>query len=225
MSPNHFDQASRYAVKLDPKGFLHWLLEAVMARLHFHGWLDTRTIPFPGHAERTCDTVAELIDQVTSLAWAVVVEFQSEPDADLFGRLLEYLGRLWRELRPTGQPGHRFQVVAAVVNLTGTGRTSREMALSPRLRTVLDVREINLHEQDAAPLLEAIAAGRHTRALLPWIPLLRGGSAAGIMERWKEVAAMERDSRRRGDYAGLAIVLADLVDTRPAWKKPWRDGT
>ena len=39
------------------------------------------------------------------------------------------------------------------------------------------------------------------------------------MERWKEIAAAERDSRRRGDYAGLAIVLADLVDARPAWKK------
>jgi hypothetical protein len=219
MPQNHFDQASRYLAKLDPLGFLHWLLEAGTARLPFRGWLDTRTIPFPGHPERVCDTVAELIDEAAFLYWALVIEFQTEPDAELFGRLLEYLGRLWRELRPTGYADQRFQVVAAVVNLTGSGATSREMTLPPRLRTLLQVQEINLAEQEAAPLLTAIAAGHHSRALLPWIPLLRGGTQPGIIEHWQEIAATEPDARRRGDYAGLAIVLADLVDARPVWKK------
>jgi hypothetical protein len=48
MSPNRFDQASRYAAKLDAVGFLGWLLREDAAELRFRLWLDTRTLPFPG---------------------------------------------------------------------------------------------------------------------------------------------------------------------------------
>jgi hypothetical protein len=123
--PNHFDQASRYVAKLDPVGFLRWLCGEETGQHHFRRWLDTRTIPFPGHPERTCDTVAEVLDESTCL-WAFVLEFQTKPDAQMFGRLLEYLGRLWRELRPNGEE-KPYHVAAAVVNLTGQGHTSQEM--------------------------------------------------------------------------------------------------
>jgi hypothetical protein len=103
MTPNPFDQGARYVAKLDPPGFLHWLVRALTSPLEFHGWLDSRSIPFPGDPERICDTVAAIADTTSPGAWwALPLEFQTRPDVELFGRLLEYLGRLWRELRPPG---------------------------------------------------------------------------------------------------------------------------
>jgi hypothetical protein len=141
MTPNPYDQAARYAAKLDAPAFLGWLLGPRAAR--FVGWLDTRTIPFPGEPDRTCDTVAGLAETADpSRRWALPIEFQGRPDADLFGRLLEYLGRLWRELRPPDLPDGRYAVGAVVVNLTGLGRTSRTMRLGRTgVRTSLEVAE------------------------------------------------------------------------------------
>ena len=55
-----YDQAARYCARLDPIGFLRWLLPRLDPALLFHCWLDTRTVPFPGAPDRTCDTVADL---------------------------------------------------------------------------------------------------------------------------------------------------------------------
>ena len=90
-----FDQAARYTAKLDPPAFLRWLLPGLDVMLAFQGWLDTRTLPFPGDRDRTCDTVAEMLDAAhLSRLWALIVEFQSEPDAEILERLLEYMVRL-----------------------------------------------------------------------------------------------------------------------------------
>ena len=51
------------------------------------------------------------------------MEFQTEPDPDMFGRMMKQCGDLWMELRPDENPGSRYQVAAGVVNLTG-GETS-----------------------------------------------------------------------------------------------------
>src|SRR4029079_6159957 len=107
-------------------------------------WLDTRTLPFPGEPERTCDTVAALVDKTDPDAFlALPIEVETTPGNDLFGRLLEYLARVWRELRPTEDiPDAHYQVVAAVVTLTGIGRTSRTMELKQTgLRTCMQVAE------------------------------------------------------------------------------------
>jgi hypothetical protein len=219
MPPNRFDQASRYAAKLDAVGFLCWLLREDAAELRFRLWLDTRTLPFPGDPERTCDTVAWLGDADPAVEWAVPVEFCLEPDGELFGRFLVYLGQLWLEKRPTDAGGERFAVGAVVVNLTGRGRTSRNMSLRQTgVRTNLEVGERNLCDEDAAALLDAIAAGRASRCLLPWIPLMRGGEEPGIIQRWIELASQETDSRRRGDYGGLALVFAEAAKRLPIWK-------
>src|SRR5437667_9962233 len=114
------DQAARYTAKLDPPGFFHWLLAGLDPALLFQRWLDTRTIPFPGEPDRVCDTVAELFSTHEPITlWAMPIEFQRKPLADMFGRILEYLARLWLELRPPGQPCGRYGLVAAGVNLTG----------------------------------------------------------------------------------------------------------
>jgi hypothetical protein len=221
MTPNVFDQAARYAAKLDPLAFLLWLLPRLAAAARFVGWLDTRTVPYPGDPDRTCDTVAGLAEVTDPpRRWALPIEFQSRPDAALFGRLLEYLARLWLELRPPELPDGRYEVGAAVVNLTGVGRTSREMRLGRTgVRTCLAVVERNLAEEDAAATLAGIEAGRLGRGLLPWIPLLHGGAEAGIIAQWKDLAAAEPDMRRRADYGGLALVFAELAGCWLAWKR------
>ncbi len=97
MPINRYDQASRYGSKLDESGFLCRLLWEGPVALRYRGWLDTRTVPFPGDPERVCDTVAWLGDADPALEWAVPVEFCLTPDATFFGRLLVYLGFLWLE--------------------------------------------------------------------------------------------------------------------------------
>jgi hypothetical protein len=165
MTGNPFDQGARYTAKLDPPGFLRWLLPALAPSMAFHDWLDTRSIPFPGHSDRICDTVAAIREAMRPpVWWAVPVEFQTRPDALLIGRLLEYLGSSWRELRPPSRGSGRFQVVAAVVNLTGTGDTSSDIVLGATgLRTCLGAGERNLRDEDAAAPLAGTAAGHIAR--------------------------------------------------------------
>ncbi len=224
MPPNRFDQACRYAAKLDAVGFLCWLLRESAEELRFRTWLDTRTLPFPGDPERTCDTVAWLADADAAIEWAVPVEFALEPSGEFFGRLLVYLGQLWLEKRPTTAGGERFSVGAVVVNLTGRGHASATMSLRRTgIRTSLEVVERNLCDEDAAGLLDAIADGRTSNCMLPWIPLMHGGDEAGIIQRWIELASQEADSRRRGDYGGLALVFAEAAKRLPVWKEALKE--
>jgi hypothetical protein len=224
MSRNRFDQASRYTAKMDPTGFSAWLLGVPALPLPFVGWLDTRTLPFPGDPERTCDTVACLDDGSRSAPWAVAIEFCLTPDPTLFGRLLVYLGQLWLERRPGQEEVGRYQIAAVVVNLTGTGATSRDMRLPPTiLRTCLEVVERNLATEDGAALLEQIASDRAFRCLLPWIPLMRGGDELAILNGWKELAAAEADPQRRGDYGGLALVFAEAAGRQVLWKEALKE--
>src|SRR5215813_13863992 len=217
MARNVYDQAARYAAKLDPVGFLRWLLRG--ASLNFHGWLDARRLPFPGEADRICDTVACLEDPaVPGMLWAVPVEFALEPEADLFGRLLSYLGLLWLEMRPTQERGSRYNVSAPVINLTGHGHTSRDMSLAG-MRTFLQVEERDLAGEDAASILAGIASGGVARCLLSLVPLMQGGAEAGIIQQWVQLASAEPDARRRGDYAGLALVFAEAASCRPVWQQ------
>jgi hypothetical protein len=217
MARNFFDQASRYAAKLDPPGFLSWLLG--VPSVAFRGWLDTRRIPFPGETDRTCDTVAHLDDPARpGTAWAAVVEFQIEPRADLTFRLLIYLGQLGLEERPAD--GQRFEVGAIVVNLTGAGQTSCSMQYGgTAMVTRLGVAECDMGREKAADVLAGIEAGRLTRCLLPWVPLMHGGAEPGIIHKWLDLARAEPDDRRRGDFGGLALVFAEAADRSDVWKQ------
>jgi hypothetical protein len=223
MPANRYDQASRYGAKLDPAGLLAWLLPEAPADVRFRAWLDTRTLPWPGDPERTCDTVAHLGDADAAVHWAVPVEFSLEPDGLMFGRLLVYLGQLWREQRPLPEPGQHYQLGAVVVNLTGRGRSSRDFALRQTgLRTCLQVVERNLADEDAAAILAGIAAGAIARCLLPWVPLMRGGVESAMLAQWVALAGAELDAKRRADYGGLALVFAEAADRRPVWKEALR---
>ena len=54
----HFDQTARYAAKIDPPGFFHWLFGPAASLLTFREWLDTRRLALPGDPDRTGDLVA-----------------------------------------------------------------------------------------------------------------------------------------------------------------------
>src|SRR5262249_29249839 len=153
--------------------------------LRFQGWLDTRTLPFPGITDRTSDTVAELIGALPeALRWALVTEFQTEPDAEILDRLLDYLARLRLALRYGPLPHPQYQVLGAFVSLAGAPQPDAlTMALPglsvPSLR--LQVATRTLRGEDARMSLEQIASGSTWRGLLCWISLMRGGSEPGII--------------------------------------------
>jgi hypothetical protein len=225
MAQNPFDQGCRYLVKMEPVGMLLWLLRLRPEQVHFHGWLDTRRLSFPGEPDRICDTVAFLEDVARGgVPWAVPVEFQIEPDALMFGRLLGYLGSVWVELKPSAERGDRFQVGAVVVNLTGQGSTAREMDWPEAgLSTRLGVVERNLAQEEAGAVLAAVGAGEVSRVVLPFVPLMQGGGEAAIIQEWVRLASAEPDGRRRADYGGLALVFAEAAGCREAWKHALRE--
>lgn len=220
MAQNDYDQASRFLAKVDPSGMIGWLLGLPPSGFRFVRWLDTRGIAFPGEPDSVRDTVAHVEDvQRGQVPWAIVLEFQYQPDPLMFGRLLVYDGGVWLERKPTGLTGDRFELGAIMVNLTGRGNAARRSEWPEAgLLTALIPREINLSQQDAALTLDGVEAGTIARVVLPFIPLMTGGDDPSIMQRWTVLASAEPDERRRGDYGGLALVFAELAQCRPAWK-------
>lgn len=205
---------------------LAWLLGIAPNLFAFMRWIDARRLPFPGNPDRICDTVAhvERLDD-SHRPWAVVAEFNIEPDALMFGRMFAYLGMLWMEEKPSLERGDRFHLGAIQVNLTGTGNCSRQFHWPDAgMNTDLLVRERNLSTFDAAEVLQSIAEGRSPRGVLPWIPLMQHGRESGIIERWKELATGEPNSQRRADFGGLVLVFAEAANCWETWKialKEW----
>lgn len=220
-APNHFDQAARFAARLEPADFLAWALGVAPDAFAFEGWLDTQTVPFPGEPERRCDTVARLSrrDQLRP-PWLVVAEFQLEPDPDMALRLFEYAARLARELRPFPErPRDRFEAGGVVLNLTGRGNSIRTMDWpAAKMHWNLGFPERNLKDESADALLDAVAARRHSAALLPWAALMRGGDATTTIQEWKRLASAVPDGRRRSELGGLALILSEAAGRRPAWE-------
>src|SRR6185437_5500518 len=218
-----FDQASHYALKSDPSAFFLWRMRRFVDRFTFLGWLDTTTLAFPGEPDRICDTVAEFAPRDGEGPRRLLdVESQSEPHGDILERLGEYAYRLRRGQRYGVGAEGKYQVVSVLLNLTGRAQPSeldmREADLDGaglHLRVVL----ITFAEEDAAATLVGIASGELSRGLLPWIPLMRGGGEAGIITEWIRLALEEPSTPRRGDYAGLALVFAELAGRRPVWRE------
>jgi hypothetical protein len=220
---NRFDQSARYAAKrLDAVGFLRWLVPAAFSEWAFRDWLDTRTLPFPGEPDRTCDTVAGFDPQSgEGLPVAFVIEFQSEPQGDMLERLAEYILRLRREPPPRPRRGMPYLVAGAILNLTGKAQAPTwEMVPAgfggAGLRLQVVVR--TLREESAAATLAGLAQGHIARCILPWIPLMQRAEEPAILEEWKRLAVAEPEARRRADYAVLALIFAELAGHAPAWR-------
>jgi hypothetical protein len=220
---NDFDQAARRLARLDPLGLFRYLLPGLAADVNFAGWLDTRAVPFPGPTDRTGDTVAELrFRGDPGRPRAVVLEFQTRNDGDILERLFDYAARLRLDVRPVADPSRRYDVVAAVVNLTGPGQPGvLEMTLpgEASVGTVFRVRVVALREDDAARVLDGVAGGAIARCVLPWVPLMRGGGEPATMERWRELAVGEADINVVAVYAGLARIFAELTPQRATWRE------
>jgi hypothetical protein len=224
---NKSDQAARFVAKLDPMGFLLWLLPGLTADLRFARWLDTRRLPFPGEPDRVCDTLAALV-HVTGAAppRAVVVEFERTARPDKLERLFLYALQAREDLRHGPGERDKYEVTAALVNLSRVhAGDTFEMTLpgtSLHLRGRAGVR--NLETEQAAATLADIAGGKVARCVLPWIPLMADGGEESIITEWKRVASQETDTRRRDTFAGLALIFADLTRRRPTWRvclKEW----
>lgn len=225
MTPNPFDQACRYLLRLWGEVMLAWLLRMPKWELEFVEWVDTRHVPWPGEPDRVCDTVAYLTDpRKGGLPWASVVEFQIQPDELMFGRGLSYLGDLWCDCKPTALRGDRFCVGLVVVNLTGKGQSDRRMQLrGTPLLTHLGVAEWNLATLPARTMLKQIEAGKLPRCLLAWLPLFKGGAHKGMIKEWWRLADVEKRPEHRRSL-GLAVVFAEAVGCGDLWRdglKEW----
>jgi hypothetical protein len=222
---NRFDQAARYFVRTDPPTVLGWLLESPPGEFRFLGWLDTRSVPFPGETDRVGDLVARVErTNPPGEPWLVAVEVQIQPDPLMFGRLIEYLGRLWRAEKPSPERGDRYRLGAAVINLTGIGRASHDFEWFPSgPRTCLRVAERNPATESASDTLADIAGGTRPAALLPLIPLMQGGAEPGIIGQWMRLASAEVSSRRRSEHGALAMIFAEAAEVRATWKDALKD--
>jgi hypothetical protein len=220
MPQTDLDKASRYAAKIDSMGFVCWILGLPADKFRFRDWLDTRKIAFPGDPDRTGDTVASLEKLAEGgVPWAIPIEFQADPDSLMFGRALGYLSAVWIGLKPDEERGSRYHVGFVIVNLSGVGNCAREMRWSEAgLITNLGVVERNLEQESADELLSAIESGQWSRCLLPWAPLMKGGDTPALVSRWKLLAEAEPDSRRRSDYAALALIFAEKAKCQNLWQ-------
>ncbi len=221
---NDYDWACRRLAKLGPEALLGWLLTTFAQHLRFGHWLDTRTASLPGLPQGVRDTLAGLQEQATHRWWTLLLEFQVQPDPDMFGRLLIYLGTTWLELRPDPLPGSRYWLAAAVVNLTGTRESlpaSWDMMLPgpDGVRCCLQVRERYLREEAALPLLQAIGVGEQGRIVLPWIPLMQADDVEAVIRLWLGLWASEPDERLRLEYVALTRVFLELSSARQRWQQ------
>lgn len=211
-----FDQAARYLVKRKPNRFFHWLAPRFAAAWSFWGWLDTSRISFPGDPDRICDTVAEFVrNKDRSQRCIIDVELQSESDASILERLAEYAVRIRRELN------QQFPVIGALLNLTGPAQADRlDMTVAELDDAGLHLRIIlrTMRDEEAAHTLRKIDTGEWDRCILPWVPLMRRAEQAAIMEEWKRLADRESDKQWQSDYAGLALVFADLANRWSIWR-------
>ncbi len=216
---NVYDQAARFLLHLDPEALLLWLLRATPEEVAFVRWLDARHVAWPGGPERTSDTVAWLLDRTANdRPWAVAAETQVVPDPEMFGRLLEYLGSLCRQARPSDLPGDRFAVGALVINLTGKGHASENATLAGTgMRTWLGVVERDLESYSAEDVLGQVGADRAPRLALAYVPLMQNGGDPGIIRTWLDLARQETDQRKREALA-LAVVFAERAGCEPIWR-------
>ena len=217
MSDNDYDDCSRHLARRAGALLMHWLLRLDATHIRFDSWLDS-VLTLPGTKERVCDAVARLADlDRGGLPTACLIEFQTEPDPDMFGRLLVAGGICWLTVKPSQLPGDRYELAAVVVNLTGQGDCARHMSLGTT-EWKLTPRELNLQTLDAAVVLEEIASGKAPGEVLAWIPVMQNGGEPGIIQRWRQIAEQETDLNRRGDFA-LAGVFAGAVGRQDVWRQ------
>src|SRR5262249_36971933 len=186
-----------------------WLLSR--PDVHFHAWIDARRLALPNQNDLTGDLVAAF--RVGRSFEALCLELQASSRPDTAARLLlGYVPRLRTE--PAGEGSLALSAVGgAVVNLTGQARPAalREApSFAPACRLEGAVLQRTLRDEDAAVTLAAVEEGAVSRWLLCWLPLMRGGAEAGIIQGWRRQAARESDAINRASLGTLTLLFAVL---------------
>jgi hypothetical protein len=220
---HEYDKASRYMIKQDPFGVFRWLWWHADTPLQFHSWLDARRLALPEEGDLTCDTVAAFhLASQAEPSHAMIVEFMAESRSDTLNRMLAYVLRARTE--PPAAAGQELppQLGGVIINLTGPSQARSVKATFPGVRGCnwsFGVLQRTLRKESAAKTLADIAAGRTTRWLLPWIPLMKGGAEIAIMEEWRRVALTEPDVEVRSTLGCFALIFANLAKRSEEWKQ------
>jgi hypothetical protein len=220
---HEFDKAARYMAKQDPPNFFRWLWWHAATPLRFHSWLDARRLALPVEGDLTCDTVGAFhLAGQAELSHALIVEFMAESRSNTLDRLLAYVVRARTE--PAAAKGQVLppQLGGVVINLTGPAQARAVQVAFPGVAECdwgFSILQRTLREEAAGDTLADIAAGRTTRWLLPWIPLMNGGAEMSIMEQWQQVASTEPDAQVRSTLGAFALLFADLARRGDLWEQ------
>jgi hypothetical protein len=219
---NDYDTGSRYAIlHLDPEGFLVWLVPTTRGSRAWKGWLPTERITFPGEPERRCDTVARF-ESVTGTAppVALIVESQTRPRGDLPEREGEYALRIRREIVFHRDPLVQYDVVAALLNLTGPPNPE-EWVMEPAgfggLGMRLRLKVAAMRDVEARQILTGVREGNISVALLAWLPLMKDADNKEMAREWADQARAVNDERITADLGALARLFAKLAERKEVW--------
>jgi hypothetical protein len=215
-----YDQAARFAAQAEPGAAVRRVLVPSGAALSFREWLDTRTIPLPGGSERIADLVAALDDPAAAPA-LLVFEFQAQHDPDKLDVTLEEAGVLRSRARHGADRQGKYRVLTALVYLQGhCPEAVLDMTLPGGFGTRHAPLVWNVAEDSAPATLEAVAKGALSWGMLFWVALMAEGERDAVIARWREVVVqVVPDRRTRGNLAGIALVFAELVGRRAAWRR------
>jgi hypothetical protein len=215
-----YDQAARFAAQAEPGAVVRRVLVPSRAALSFREWLDTRTIPLPGGPERIANLVAALDDPAGAPA-LLVFEFQAQHDRDKLDVTLEEAGILRGHARHGPDRQGKYRVLTALVYLQGRcPEAVLDMTLPGGFGTRHAPLVWNVAEDSAPATLEAVPSGSLSWGMLFWVPLMVEGQQDAVIARWREVVVqVVSDRRTRGNLAGIALVLAELVGRRAEWRR------
>lgn len=151
---------------------------------------------------------------------------QSEPEPAMAERELEYVLGVRRQLRHGPHGRDKYLVGALLISLTGAKQDGR-LDMAPPGRTQLELHwgmEVcTMSEESAATLLRRIAAGELPGDLIVWTPLMADGDDPAVILEWKRLGLLQSDARRRAEYAGLALVFAELANRRDIWAEALKE--
>ncbi len=217
MDKTNYDEASRYLGHQGDAPVIRWLLRLREDQVGFDGFLNS-VLTLPGSKQRICDLVVRLRDlSRNGVPVAGLVEFQTKPAPDMFGRMLLAGAICWQTVRPSNLPGDRYELCAVVVNLTGTGDSARHMHLGASEWSLKPV-EVNLSTLDAGEVLDQVEAGEAPADVLAWVSVMQRGDDPSIVQRWLAIASEVDNLARRGDF-GLVVLFANAVGRKELWEK------
>jgi hypothetical protein len=219
--------------KRDVLGFLPWVLPGYKRTLKFEYWRTTKTTPPPSESEKDPDQLAVFTQLLQpGPQWLFLIEWQTIVSAKMFGRLLQELGQLWQTHLPDeANEQDRFQVAAAVINLTGSSNSmpasqqyvlplqndETGLPLPEAPACVLRVREIYLEEESAQETLNRIESGEIGEIILGLIPLMKDGGDDTIITRWKDLVNNLKKHWLRSDICSAALIFSDLKEWSDKW--------